>query len=94
MNCLTKEEKEVFLTAREINQHAIVKQAVQRQKWVDQAQSVNLFFAMNSSPKYIHEVHIAAWKNGLKTLYYLRSDGVIKSDLASRSENECQACEA
>ena len=48
---------------------------------------------MNSSPKYIHEVHLAAWKNGLKTLYYLRSDGVIKSDLASRTEAECKACE-
>ena len=90
---LTLEEKEVYLTAREINQHTIVKLAVQRQKWVDQAQSVNLFFAMNSSPKYIHEVHLAAWKNGLKTLYYLRSDGVIKSDLASRTEAECKACE-
>lgn len=94
LECLNEQEKEVFLTAREINQHSIVKLAVQRQKWVDQAQSVNLFFAMNSSPKYIHEVHIAAWKNGLKTLYYLRSDGVIKSDLASRSETDCKACEA
>lgn len=93
LECLTAEEKEVFLTARELNQHTIVKQAYQRQKWVDQAQSVNLFFATNSSPKYIHDVHIAAWKNGLKTLYYLRSDGVIKSDLASRSEDDCKACE-
>lgn len=91
---LSDHEKEVYLTAREINQHAIVKLAVQRQKWVDQAQSVNLFFAFNSSAKYIHEVHLAAWKNGLKTLYYLRSDGVIKSDLASRTENDCKACEA
>lgn len=90
---LSDHEKEVFLTARELNQHAIVKLASQRQRWIDQAQSVNLFFAMNSSPKYIHEVHVAAWKTGLKTLYYLRSDGVIKSDLASRSEAECKACE-
>lgn len=90
---LSDHEKEVFLTAREINQHTLVKLATQRQKWIDQAQSVNLFFAMNSSPKYIHEVHLAAWKNGLKTLYYLRSNGVIRSDLASRSEAECKACE-
>jgi len=94
LSFLSDNEKEVFLTAREINQHTIVKLAVQRQKWVDQAQSVNLFFASNSSAKYIHDAHIAAWKNGLKTLYYLRSDGVIKSDLASRSENDCKACEA
>lgn len=91
---LTAHEKEIYLTAREINQHTIVKLAVQRQKWVDQSQSVNLFFAFNSSAKYIHEVHLAAWKNGLKTLYYLRSDGVIKSDLASRSEDDCKACES
>jgi ribonucleoside-diphosphate reductase alpha chain len=91
---LTEQEKQVFLTAREINQFAVIKLAVQRQKWIDQAQSVNLFFAMNSDPKYIHEVHIAAWKGGLKTLYYFRSDGVIKSDLASRSEDDCKACEA
>lgn len=93
LKCLTAQEKEIFLTAREINQHAIVKLAVQRQKWVDQAQSVNLFFATNSSPKYIHEVHLRAWQNGLKTLYYLRSDGVIKGDLAFRSEDDCKACE-
>lgn len=90
---LSKEEKEIFLTAREINQHAIVKQAVQRQSWVDQAQSVNLFFASNSSPKYIHEVHVGAWEGGLKTLYYLRAEGVLKGDLASRSKDECTACE-
>lgn len=86
--------KEVFLTAREINQHAIIKQAAQRQKYIDQGQSVNLFFAANSSPKYIHEVHWAAWEQGLKSLYYLRTEGVIKGDLASRSKEECAACEA
>lgn len=91
---LSSEEKEVFLTAREINQHAIIKQAAQRQKWIDQGQSVNLFFASNSDPKYIHEVHMAAWRDGLKGLYYLRSEGVIRGDLASRSEDDCKACEA
>lgn len=91
---LSDHEKQVFLTAREINQFAIINQAVQRQKWIDQAQSVNLFFATNASPKYIHEVHLAAWKGGLKTLYYFRSDGVISGDRASRSEDECKACEA
>ena len=94
LSFLSKEEKEIFLTAREINQHAIVKLAIQRQKWVDQAQSVNLFFASNSSAKYIHEVHLAAWEGGLKTLYYCRSEGVLKGDLASRSADECKACEA
>ncbi|HEY5236209.1 MAG TPA: hypothetical protein VIJ14_08535, partial [Rhabdochlamydiaceae bacterium] len=83
----------VFLTAREINQHAIIKQAAQRQKFIDQGQSVNLFFASNASPKYIHEVHLAAWELGLKSLYYFRSEGVLKGDLASRSKEECVACE-
>jgi ribonucleoside-diphosphate reductase alpha chain len=90
---LTPREKEVFLTAREINQHAIIKQAAQRGKFIDQGQSVNLFFAANSDPKYIHEVHMAAWQEGLKSLYYLRTEGVIRGDLASRSKEECAACE-
>jgi ribonucleoside-diphosphate reductase alpha chain len=86
-------EKMVFQTAREINQHAIIKQAAQRLKWIDQGQSVNLFFASNSTPKYIHEVHLAAWQEGLKSLYYLRTEGVIRGDMASRSKEECLACE-
>ena len=93
LDCLTDQEKTVFLTAREINQHSIVKQAAQRQKWIDQGQSINLFFGSNSDPKYMHEVHIAAWEGGMKSLYYLRTDGVIKGDLASRSKEECVACE-
>jgi ribonucleoside-diphosphate reductase alpha chain len=93
LKCLSDDEKKIFLTAREINQHAIIKQAAQRQRWVDQGQSVNLFFASNSDPKYIHEVHLAAWENKLKSLYYLRTEGVIRGDLASRSKEECFACE-
>lgn len=90
---LSDQEKAVFQTAREINQHAVVKQAAQRQRFIDQGQSVNLFFASNSDPKYIHEVHIAAWEAGMKSLYYLRTEGVIRGDLASRSKDECLACE-
>jgi ribonucleoside-diphosphate reductase alpha chain len=93
LDFLSAEEKEVFLTARELNQHAIIKQAAQRQRWIDQGQSVNLFFGSNSDPKYIHEVHLAAWEGGMKSLYYLRTEGVIRGDLASRSKEECAACE-
>ena len=93
LSFLSFEEKEVFLTAREINQYAIVKQAAQRQKWIDQGQSVNLFFASNSNPKYINGVHIAAWKEGLKSLYYFRSSSPLRADMASRDEAECKACE-
>lgn len=92
LSFLSDNEKKVFLTAREINQFAIVKQAAQRQRWIDQGQSVNLFFAANSDPKYIHDVHLEAWRSGLKGLYYLRSEGVLKGDMASRSKEECEAC--
>lgn len=85
-------EKQVFLTAREINQFAIIKQAAQRQKWICQGQSVNLFFGANADAKYIHNVHVEAWKEGLKSLYYFRTEGVIRGDLASRSKEECEAC--
>lgn len=91
---LTAEEKEVFLTAREINQFAIIKQASQRQKYIDQSQSVNLFFGKNSDPKYIHEVHMEAWRSGMKGLYYCRAESVLKGDLTNRQKEECTACEA
>lgn len=91
---LTEEEKEVFKTAKEINQFAIIKQAAQRQKWIDQGQSVNLFFGLNADPKYIHQVHLEAWKTGLKGLYYCRTDSILRADLATRSADECKACEA
>jgi ribonucleoside-diphosphate reductase alpha chain len=90
---LSDHEKQVFLTAREINQYAIIKQAAQRQKFIDQGQSINLFFGANADPKYIHGVHIEAWKSGIKSLYYFRTEGVIRGDLASRSKEECAACE-
>lgn len=94
LSFLDEKVKEVFLTAREINQYAIVKQAAQRQKFIDQGQSVNLFFGANADPKYIHGVHVEAWETGLKSLYYFRTEGVIRGDLASRSKEECAACEA
>lgn len=91
---LSDEEKQVFLTAREINQFAIIKQAAQRQKYIDQGQSVNLFFAKNSDPSYIHKVHMQAWESGLKGLYYCRAESVIKGDMANRQKEECAACQA
>jgi ribonucleoside-diphosphate reductase alpha chain len=94
---LTKEEKEIFLTAREINQFIIVKLAGQRQHYIDQAQSINLFFPSNVDPKYFHEVHLEAWEQGLKTLYYCRTGSVLKGDAGSRiykrEATECKACE-
>ncbi len=91
---LSAEQKEVFLTAYEINQMDIIKLAADRQKFIDQAQSLNLFFPANVSPQFFHEVHLAAWQKGLKSLYYVRTGTVIKGDVASRSEEEvdCVAC--
>lgn len=94
LDFLTQEEREVFLTAREINQFAIIKQAAQRQKYIDQGQSVNLFFAKNSDPRYIHQVHMEAWKQGLKGLYYCRAESILKGDMVNRQKDECAACEA
>lgn len=91
---LTDEEKEIFLTAREINQFAIIKQAAQRQRYIDQGQSVNLFFGKNSDPKYVHQVHMEAWKSNLKGLYYCRAESSLKGDMVNRQKEECAACEA
>lgn len=90
LDFLSDQEKEVFLTAREINQMSLIKQAAQRQVHVDQGQSLNLFFAHDADPQYIYDVHVEAWKLGVKTLYYMRSEGVIKSKIDYK---ECKACE-
>jgi ribonucleoside-diphosphate reductase alpha chain len=90
---LSKEEKDIFKTAREINQFAIINQASQRQQFIDQSQSVNLFFTSGSSSKYINEVHLEAWKKGLKGLYYLRSETVLKGTVSNFTKDECASCE-
>lgn len=72
--------KEVFKTAMEIDQRWLVELAADRQKYIDQGQSINLFFPATVSIKYLHSVHFLAWKSGLKSLYYLRSEKVKKAD--------------
>jgi len=89
---LTPEEKELFLTFPEINQLELVRQAAIRQRYLDQTQSLNLSFDPNDSPKWINQVHMEAWKLGVKTLYYLRTDSVIKGDLGSR-QADCVSCD-
>ena len=91
-NVLTPEEKELFLTFPEINQLELVRQAAIRQRYLDQTQSLNLSFDPSDSPKWINQVHIEAWKLGVKTLYYLRTDSVIKGDLGSR-QADCVSCD-
>jgi len=77
-------ERDVFKTSMEIDQRWIVQHAADRQSYIDQAQSVNLFFRPDSNIKYIHAVHFMAWKQGLKTLYYCRSEKISKADKVSR----------
>jgi len=101
--------KDVFKTSMEIDQRWVVQHASDRQQYIDQAQSVNLFFRPDSNVMYIHAVHFQAWKQGLKTLYYCRSEKIGKADKVSKrierkvmeeldmktlaSEEVCLACE-
>ena len=89
---LSPDEKELFLTFPEINQLELVRQAAIRQRYIDQTQSLNLSFDPQDSPKWINQVHMEAHKLGIKTLYYLRTDSVIKGDLGSR-QAECVSCD-
>ena len=93
LDFLTEEEKNVFKTAYEIDQNVIIDLAADRQKYICQSQSLNLFFSSAElDPNYFFEVHWNAWKKGIKTLYYVRSDSVLKADISSRGD--CKACEA
>ena len=91
-NILSPEDKELFLTFSGINQLELVRQSAIRQRYIDQTQSLNLSFDPGDSPKWINQVHIEAWKLGVKTLYYLRTDSVIKGDLGSRMA-DCVSCD-
>lgn len=72
--------RDVFKTAQEIDQRWIIELAADRQQFIDQGQSVNLFFAPDVSIAYLHACHFMAWKKGLKSLYYCRSDKLRKAD--------------
>jgi ribonucleoside-diphosphate reductase alpha chain len=101
--------KDVFKTSMEIDQRWIIQHASDRQEHIDQAQSINLFFRPDVNVKYLHAVHFMAWKMGLKTLYYCRSEKIGKADKVAKkierqvieeidlkqlaSEDVCLACE-
>lgn len=81
--------KDVFKTSMEIDQRWVVQHAADRQQYIDQAQSLNVFFRPDSHIKYIHAVHFMAWKLKLKTMYYCRSDKIAKADkVAKKIERE------
>jgi ribonucleoside-diphosphate reductase alpha chain len=89
---LTDHEKEVFKNFGEISQNAILIQAAQRQKYIDQGQSINMMVPPSTKPKEVNELLVWAWKNGIKSLYYQRSANPAQE--LSRSLNECSSCES
>jgi ribonucleoside-diphosphate reductase alpha chain len=76
--------KDVFKTSMEIDQRWVIEHAADRQQYVDQAQSLNLFFRPDVNIKYLHAIHFMAWKSGLKTLYYCRSEKIGKADKVAK----------
>tara|TARA_R110002167_G_scaffold31204_13_gene102728 strand:- start:2482 stop:3684 length:1203 start_codon:yes stop_codon:yes gene_type:complete len=109
LSFFTDWEKDVYKTAMEIDQRWVIEHAADRQKFIDQAQSLNLFFRPDVNIKYLHAAHYLAWKQGLKTLYYCRSEKLGKADKVSKrverqiikeidmqsliDEDNCVACE-
>jgi ribonucleoside-diphosphate reductase alpha chain len=100
LNFIDDYAKEVFKTAREIDQFEIIRQAASRQKYVCQGQSVNLFVDPEASPEYLFKLHLGAWKAGLKSLYYLKSSSLLvkkKQQTARKvakiiTKSECPYC--
>lgn len=106
---LQPEEKDVFKTAMEIDQRWIIEHAADRQLYLDQSQSLNVFFRPDTNIVYLHTVHFLAWKRGVKTMYYCRSEKLGKADKVSArierqvikeidlaaviDDGECLACE-
>jgi ribonucleoside-diphosphate reductase alpha chain len=85
--------KDVYLTFKEINQLELVRQAGIRQQYIDQAVSLNLAFPTEAEPKFINQVHLEAYQAGVKTLYYMRTESVLRGDIAARATQDCLACD-
>ena len=86
--------KDVYKTFKEINQLELVNQAGIRQQYIDQAVSLNLAFPSQAEPKFINKVHLEAWKKGIKTLYYMRTESVLRGDIAEQATSEdCLSCD-
>jgi ribonucleoside-diphosphate reductase alpha chain len=85
--------KDVFKTFKEINQLDLIRQGGIRQQYVDQAVSLNLAFPKEATPKWINQVHLEAWKQGIKTLYYMRTESVLRGDIAKSAMEECLSCD-
>jgi ribonucleoside-diphosphate reductase alpha chain len=85
---------DVFKTFKEINQLELVKQGGIRQQYVDQSASLNLAFPKEAEPKFINQVHLEAYDQGIKTLYYMRTESVLRGDIASSAlDPDCLSCD-
>jgi len=102
LDFLDEWEKQVFKTAVEIDQRWVVDHTADRQDFICQSQSCNLFFPSNVSKQELHNVHMRAWKAGVKTLYYLRSEAIKRAEVVSDKvlreyifdyQEDCLACE-
>ena len=95
---LTQEEgesvKNVYKTFKEINQLELVGQAGIRQDYIDQSVSLNLAFPAEAEPRWVNKVHFEAWKRGIKTLYYMRTESVLRGDIAAKAmDPNCISCD-
>ena len=97
---LTDYEKDVFKTAIEINQQWVIEHAADRQAFICQSQSVNVFVPADVHIRELHDIHMLAWQRKLKTLYYCRSEAIKRAELVSQKvertiipEAECLSCE-
>ena len=84
VKCLDDYEKDIYKTAMEIDQRWVIEHAADRQEFIDQAQSLNVFFRPDANISYLHAVHFLAWKKQLKTMYYCRSEKISKADKVSK----------
>ena len=101
LDFLSEEQKEVFKTAVEINQAWLIEHAAERQQFICQSQSLNLFFPPDVNKADLHNIHMLAWAKNLKTLYYLRSEAISRADNVSNEvkreiifeQEGCLSCE-
>ncbi len=91
---LNLENWNYYISAYNIDQTAIIKAAAVRQKWIDQGQSTNIFMSLEkASGKYLNEIYTLAWKLGLKSTYYLRSQSIEAENSTMDRSIECEGCQ-
>jgi ribonucleoside-diphosphate reductase alpha chain len=101
LDFLTQDERDTFKTAVEINQAWLIEHAAERQEFICQSQSLNLFFPPDVNKGDLHSAHMLAWAKNLKTLYYLRSEAISRADNVTTEakreiifeQEECLSCE-